>query len=219
MKLYTYFRSSAAYRVRIALGLKGLAYAAVPVHLVRGGPDGGPENRGPAYRAVNPQARVPALTLDDGTTLIQSAAIFEWLEETHPTPALLPADPIARARVRAIVGIVNDIQPLQNTFALNALKSRFGADAAALAAGPRGSSRTGSPPSRRFCPPTARSPSGRRRPSPIARSCPSWSARAASASISVRFRGSAGSRRPCWRCRRCRPRDRKRSPTPNDRAV
>ena len=133
MKLYTYFRSSAAYRVRIALGLKGLAYAAVPVHLVRGGPDGGPENRGPAYRAVNPQARVPALTLDDGTTLIQSAAIFEWLEETHPTPALLPSDPIARARVRAIVGIVNDIQPLQNTFALNALKSRFGADAAALA--------------------------------------------------------------------------------------
>jgi maleylacetoacetate isomerase len=82
MKLYDYFRSSAAYRVRIALNLKGLAYERHEVHLVR---DGG-EHLKADYRAINPQARVPALELDDGTILTQSPAILEWIEETHPEP-------------------------------------------------------------------------------------------------------------------------------------
>ena len=85
LRLYTYFRSSAAYRVRIALALKGLAYESVPVHLLRGG---GEQLQG-AYRAVNPAALVPALQ-DDDATLTQSLAILEYLEETHPAPALLP---------------------------------------------------------------------------------------------------------------------------------
>jgi maleylacetoacetate isomerase len=111
MKLYDYFRSSAAYRVRIALNLKGLVYERHEVHLVR---DGG-EHMTPAYRAINPQARVPALELDDGTILIQSPAILEWIEETHSEPPLLPADPILRARVRAVAAVVAcDIHPVNN---------------------------------------------------------------------------------------------------------
>ena len=97
MKLYSYFRSSAAYRVRIALNLKGLAYETVPVHLVK---EGG-HNRRPEFRAINPQMRVPALVVPTGDVLIQSLAIIEYLDETHPEPPLLPKDPIARAQARA----------------------------------------------------------------------------------------------------------------------
>lgn len=97
LRLYTYFRSSAAYRVRIALALKGLAYDSVPVHLLRGGG----EQLQAAYRAVNPAALVPALQ-DGGATLTQSLALLlEYLEETHPAPALLPQGAVGRARVRA----------------------------------------------------------------------------------------------------------------------
>ncbi|MEO8715750.1 MAG: glutathione S-transferase N-terminal domain-containing protein, partial [Acetobacteraceae bacterium] len=98
MKLYTYFRSSAAWRVRIALALKGIAWMPEYVHLVR---HGGEQNL-PAYRAKNPTGLVPTLATDDGTLLAQSLAIIEWPEETHPEPALLPREPIARAHVRAI---------------------------------------------------------------------------------------------------------------------
>lgn len=110
MKLYTYFRSSAAYRVRIALNLKGLAYDAVPVHLLR---DGG-EQLQPAYRAVNPAGLLPAL--DDGAAAIgQSLAIIEYLDETRPDAPLLPADAAGRARVRALaLTIAADTHPLGN---------------------------------------------------------------------------------------------------------
>jgi maleylacetoacetate isomerase len=117
LRLYTYFRSSAAYRVRIALALKGLAYESVPVHLLR---DGGEQHQGD-YRAVNPSALVPALQ-DDGATLTQSLAILEYLEETHPQPALLPQAPLDRARVRALALVVAcDIHPLNNLRVLNYL--------------------------------------------------------------------------------------------------
>ena len=117
MKLYGFFRSSAAYRVRIALNLKRLAYDSVPVHLSRGGG----EQRAPAYRQINPQALVPVL--QDGTdTFAQSLAIIEYLEETHPNPALLPKTPAARARVRALaLAVACEIHPLNNTRVLNYL--------------------------------------------------------------------------------------------------
>ncbi len=110
LKLYTYFRSSAAYRVRIALNLKGLAYQAIPVHLLRGG---GEQFRDD-YRALNPAALVP--TLQDGDlVLTQSLAILEYLEETRPGVALLPADAAGRARVRALALMVAcDIHPINN---------------------------------------------------------------------------------------------------------
>lgn len=111
MKLYTYFRSSAAYRVRIALNLKGLQYEAVPVHLLRGGG----EQLQAAYRTVNPAALLPALEIDDGATLTQSMAIIEYLDETHPAVPLLPADPLGRARARALaLTVACDIHPLGN---------------------------------------------------------------------------------------------------------
>lgn len=111
MKLYTYFRSSAAYRVRIALNLKGLAYEAVPVHLLRGGG----EQLQPAYRAVNPAAMLPSLQEDSGATLTQSVAIIEYLDEAYPEAPLLPRDPLGRARVRALaLTIACDIHPLGN---------------------------------------------------------------------------------------------------------
>ena len=119
LTLYTYFRSSAAYRVRIALNLKGLQYASAPVHLVR---DGGQQHQA-AYLAKNPQGLVPALQLDEGTVLTQSLAILEYLEDTHPQPALLPPDAVGRARVRALAqAIACDIHPLNNLRVLKYLK-------------------------------------------------------------------------------------------------
>ncbi|MGH8211322.1 MAG: maleylacetoacetate isomerase [Steroidobacteraceae bacterium] len=110
LKLYTYFRSSAAYRVRIALNLKGLSYESVPIHMVR---EGGQQHSA-RYRAVNPQGLVPALELD-GHVLIQSLAICEYLEERFPEPPLLPTDPLERAYVRAIAATVAcEMHPLNN---------------------------------------------------------------------------------------------------------
>ena len=115
MILYGYFRSSAAFRVRIALNLKGLAFDAVLVNLSKG------EHFFDEYRRIHPQGRVPAL-VDDGVTLLQSPAILEYLEESYPVPALLPAGAQARARVRAIANIIScDIHPLNNLAVLNYL--------------------------------------------------------------------------------------------------
>ena len=126
MRLFTYWRSSASYRVRIALGLKGLDYARDPVHLVR---DGG-EQHTAGYRARNPQGLVPALELDDGQVLTQSLAIIEYLDEAHPAPPLLPADAAGRARVRALAQtIACEIHPLNNLRVLGYLGQSLGADA------------------------------------------------------------------------------------------
>ena len=123
MKLYTYFRSSAAYRVRIALNLKGLAYESAAVHLTK---EGG-HNRKPDFRAINPQMRVPALVSDDDQVLIQSLAIVEYLDETHPQPPLLPPDPLGRAKVRALAQLIAcDIHPLNNVGPLRYLKNEMG---------------------------------------------------------------------------------------------
>ena len=129
MKLYSYFRSSAAYRVRIALNLKGIAYEMVPVHLIK---DGG-HNRRPEFRAINPQMRVPALITSDGETLIQSLAIIEYLDETHPEPPLLPKDPVARAKARALADLIAcDIHPLNNVGPLRYLKNAMGQEQSAI---------------------------------------------------------------------------------------
>jgi len=129
VKLYSYFRSSAAYRVRIALNLKGLAYETVSVHLVK---DGG-HNRRPEFRAINPQMRVPAFVTDAGETLIQSLAIIEYLDETHPDPPFLPKDPLARAKVRGLAELIAcDIHPLNNTSPLRYLKNQMGQDQSAI---------------------------------------------------------------------------------------
>jgi len=129
LTLYSFFRSSAAYRVRIALNLKGIAYDMVPVHLVK---EGG-HNRRPQFRALNPQMRVPALVAPSGDVLIQSLAIIEYLDEALPEPPLLPKDPIARAQARAIAQIVAcDIHPLNNIGALRYLKREMHQDQAAI---------------------------------------------------------------------------------------
>jgi maleylacetoacetate isomerase len=123
MRLYDYYRSSAAYRVRIALNLKGVAPdERTYVHLRMGG------QRAQEYLAVNPQGLVPVLALDDGQVLTQSLAIVEYLDETHPDPPLLPPTPAARARVRAIaLQIACDIHPLDNLRVLNYLIGTMGA--------------------------------------------------------------------------------------------
>jgi maleylpyruvate isomerase len=129
VKLYSYFRSSAAYRLRIALNLKGLAYETVPVHLVK---EGG-HNRRPEFRAINPQMRVPTLVVPTGDVLIQSLAIIEYLDETHPEPPLLPKDSIARAQARALAEIVAcDIHPLNNIGSLRYLKRELHQEQAAI---------------------------------------------------------------------------------------
>ncbi|MEF9997101.1 MAG: maleylacetoacetate isomerase [Burkholderiaceae bacterium] len=110
LKLHSYFRSSASFRVRIALNFKGLDYQTWPTHLLRGGG----EQLGPAFRALNPAALVPVLE-DGGRVLTQSIAIIEYLEELHPEPALLPRDPWARAQVRALaLAVACEIHPLNN---------------------------------------------------------------------------------------------------------
>ena len=109
MQLYNYFRSSASFRVRIALQIKGLPYDYIPVHLVKG------EHQAPAYASRIGDALVPTLVTDDGAALSQSMAIIEYLEENHPTPALLPATPLARAHVRALAQMVAcEIHPINN---------------------------------------------------------------------------------------------------------
>lgn len=122
MKLHNYFRSSASYRVRIALNLKGLDYEYVSLHLRKG------EHQSDDFLKINPHGLVPALE-SDGQMLYQSLAIIEYLEETHPQPPLLPADPLQRARVRGIAQtIACEIHPLDNPRVLNYLQSQFGID-------------------------------------------------------------------------------------------
>jgi maleylacetoacetate isomerase len=126
MKLFGFFRSSAAFRVRIALNLKGLAYEDAFIHLRRG------DQRGDDYLAVNPQGLVPALEID-GHTLIQSMAIAEYLDETHPEPPLLPPDPAGRARVRALAAVIAcDIHPINNLRVLRYLSRSHGLDQTAI---------------------------------------------------------------------------------------
>ena len=121
MKLYDYFRSSAAYRVRIALNLKGLTPERAAIHLRRGA------QRGDDYLAVNPQGLVPSLVTDDGDVLTQSLAIIEWLDGTHPQPRLLPTSAAGRARVRGLaLAIACDIHPLNNLRVLNYLTGTLG---------------------------------------------------------------------------------------------
>jgi maleylacetoacetate isomerase len=126
VKLYTFWRSSAAYRARIALACKGLAYETIAQHLVR------QEHRSAAYAALNPQGLVPALA--DGATLIgQSLAIIEYLDETHPEPPLLPPDAAGRAQVRSMaLAIACDIHPLQNLRVRNYLKGPLAQDGATV---------------------------------------------------------------------------------------
>jgi len=129
VKLYSYFRSSAAYRVRIAFNLKGLSCDMVSIHLQK---EGG-LNKKPDFRAINPQMRVPALQLDSGEVLIQSLAIIEYIDETHPQPPLLPRDALQRAKVRAIAQIIAcDIHPLNNVGPLRYLKNQMGQEQAKI---------------------------------------------------------------------------------------
>jgi len=125
MKLYTFFRSSAAFRVRIALNLKGLTYEPIPKVFANN------EHRAADYLALNPQGLIPALALDsdDGEVLSQSLAIMEYLDEKHPTPPFLPADALGRARVRSMtLAIVADLHPLNNLRVLNYLRREFKQD-------------------------------------------------------------------------------------------
>jgi maleylpyruvate isomerase len=128
LQLYTFWRSSAAYRVRIALHYKGLDFESVPTHLLR---DGG-QQRHADYLAVNPQGLVPAL-VDGGAVIAQSLAICEYLEEIHPEPRLLPGDPLDRARVRSMaLAIACDVHPLNNLSVTEYLRAEFEADSAAV---------------------------------------------------------------------------------------
>jgi maleylacetoacetate isomerase len=128
LELYTFWRSSAAYRTRIALNLKALDYRSVPKHLAR---DGGEQHKAD-YVAINPQGLVPAL-VDDGFVIPQSLAICEYLEELHPTPPLLPGTPRDRATVRGMaLAIACDVHPLNNVSVTLYLREHFGADEAAV---------------------------------------------------------------------------------------
>ena len=123
MKLYSYFRSSASFRVRIALALKGLSYDYLPVHLVKGGG----EQLSAEFKARNPAALVPVLEDDAGQVLTQSLAIIEYLEETRPSPPLLPDNAAGRARVRALaLSIACEIHPLNNLRVLGYLTKTLG---------------------------------------------------------------------------------------------
>lgn len=129
LRLYDYWRSSAAYRVRIGLELKGATFESVSVNIA----PGKDEQLQDAYRARNPQMRVPALETEQGV-LTQSLAILDWLDDTYPDPPLLPADPWQRAQARAFaLTIATDIHPLNNLSPLARLRSQFGADEAAIA--------------------------------------------------------------------------------------
>ncbi|WP_460117954.1 maleylacetoacetate isomerase [Pseudomonas sp. S2_C03] len=120
MELYTYYRSTSSYRVRIALALKGLDYQALPINLIA--PPGG-EHRQSAYLGINPQGRVPALRTDDGELLIQSPAIIEYLEERYPQPSLLSQSLVARAHARGVAAVIGcDVHPLHNVSVLNRLR-------------------------------------------------------------------------------------------------
>lgn len=122
MKLYTYYRSTAAYRVRIALNLKGVPYEAISMHLRKGA------HKAPEYLALNPQGLIPALD-DDGVVVSQSLAIIEYLEEKYPTPPLLPPAPAERAHVRSMaLAVAADMHPLNNLRVLNFLRSPLGLD-------------------------------------------------------------------------------------------
>jgi maleylacetoacetate isomerase len=126
VKLYTYFRSSAAYRVRIALHLKGVPFESAPINLLTG------QQADEAYAAVNPQKRVPALDVGPAV-LTQSPAILEYLDEVHPEPPLLPSGAVQRARVRAICALIAcDIHPLNNLGPLKYIKHTLGHDQAAV---------------------------------------------------------------------------------------
>ncbi len=117
MKLYAYWRSTTSFRVRIALNLKGFSYDIVPVDLVKG------EQRTPEYAAMNPGRGVPMLELDDGTRLTQSLAIIDYLDHLRPEPALLPAEPLARARSMAAADVIAlDIHPVNNLRVIGRLK-------------------------------------------------------------------------------------------------
>lgn len=123
LKLHNYFRSSTSVRVRIALNLKELDYTYVPYALL---PD---EHKSSAYLALNPQGLVPALEIDDAAVITQSLAIMEYLDEAHPEPPLLPADPLGRARVRSLAQIIGcDIHPVNNLRILRYITDTFGAD-------------------------------------------------------------------------------------------
>lgn len=123
MKLYTYWRSTAAYRVRIALNLKKLDYEAISVHLVK---DGGEQHQA-AYKALNPQALVPTLVTDEGDVINQSMAVMEFLEEVYPAVTILPAQSVAKAQCRAMAQmVVSDIHPLNNLRVLQYLKNDCG---------------------------------------------------------------------------------------------
>jgi maleylacetoacetate isomerase len=120
MKLYSYFRSSAAYRVRVALNLKKVDYELIPVDLVKG------QHRSAEYRSINPEGLVPTLELDSGERLTQSPAILEWLEDAFPQPSLYPRDPLQRAHVRATCMVIGcDIHPINNLRVLTYLNQNL----------------------------------------------------------------------------------------------
>ena len=127
MKLYSFFRSGASYRVRIALALKGLSYETISI------PMRDNSHRSESYRKINPQQRLPTLELDDGTKLIQSLAIIEYLDAAYPEPRVIPQEPLERARVQAVAHIIGcDVHPLNNIGTRNMLTSMFSADEKAL---------------------------------------------------------------------------------------